>query len=324
MSVDSDVTDIDETDESTEVAQQALVGLCNQLVDQIAAGRAEVAVRQALALSAPPDPPRSREWRDLGPAALGFAQAANPDLPVTPDRRGGHYCDICGCADEKQIQPGPDAEHFGADRCAWMCKDERACEARKLHRYPPRPDLVPEAFLSALGQEDEARAARSRPPAGQQEPPAGQEPAAGQQEPARQEEPPVPGWTFTPFGSMDPLGSFHPAPQYGPYAHTLMNPQHRAHLLSGQPRPHYYGGAHYIAPEGADSQQDGQQGQREPQAGPAVPAAEGLSPGQAEALYGGRGTDLPLVPQAAAVPQRPARRSRGGPRSYYRGKFRGR
>ena len=70
----------------------------------------------------------------------------------TPDRPGGHHCDICGCADQEQIEPGPDKDTFGADSAPWMCTDAnaRACEARARHSYPPRPDLVHGAVLAAL------------------------------------------------------------------------------------------------------------------------------------------------------------------------------
>ena len=298
-----------EIDESTELpvsdaAHDGLVAFCSDLVSQIASGRAEAAVRQELAKTAPPEPPRSREWRHHAALALSTAEAANPDLPATPDRPGEHHCDICGCADEKQIQPGPDAEHFGPDKAAWMCRDERACEARKNHRYPPRADLVPDAVLAALSATDEEHARRR-----QQQAPV---PPAAQQETAQEQET-MPGWQVVPgVGAYNLRGDFIPAPpQYEAYGHTLMNPAHRAHLLSGQARPHYYGGHPGYIPPGVLSggqSPDEVQGGQDRRTG--IPP-EGLSPGQAEALHGGHGIDIQAQSPAApeAIPVRPARRS---------------
>jgi hypothetical protein len=285
-------------------ADAALLGLVNELVDSIAAARyLDLAARHPL--PAPPrDPPRSREWRHLGPRARSMAEGANPDLPATPDRPGKHYCDICGCADPEQIEPGPDKDTFGADDCAWMCTDAnaRACEARKLHRYPPRPDLVPEAMLSAVDADDAARAARQQ----------AQQQAVSAQAAARQQWHP-PGWQVTGNGSWDEFGTWRPnlppaqppvppAPVvHSAYAHTLMNPHNRAHLLSGQQRPHYYGGhPGYIPPgmaEGAEPAAGAPGGQQ------VTPGPEGPQQTPGARLEGG---DVPLG-QTGQMPVRPGR-----------------
>lgn len=114
-----------------------------------------------------------------------------------------------------------------------------------------------------------------------------------------------------------------PVPQWQPYGHTLVNPDNRRHLISGQPRQAIYGGPRIA--EGAVSGQESPQ--EEPDGQPArheIPE-ERLTRGQADSLHGEHPTaDISMVPgkEAAAAPQRPARRP--GRRSYYRGKFRGR
>jgi len=166
-----------------------------------------------------------------------------------------------------------------------MCTDAnaRACEARKLHRYPPRPGLVPEAMLSAVDADDAARAARQQ----------AQQQAVSAQAAARQQWHP-PGWQVTENGSWDEFGTWRPnlpparplvppAPvAHSAYAHTLMNPHNRAHLLSGQQRPHYYGGhPGYIPPGmagGSESAAGAPQGQSAP--GVQQPPAGAPSPGQ--------------------------------------------
>ncbi len=238
-------------------ADAALTALAADLLEELSAGR-------ALELVAGLAPPRSPDWRTLTPRQLSLAESANPDLPATPDRPGAHHCDICGCADSQQIEPGPDKEYFGADKCAWLCKDAnaRACESRKLHRYPPRPDLVPDAVLSAVGADDAGQAARA---AAQQEPQSGK-PAGEQSEPGQQEGWQTPeGWVTTANGSWNARGDWlPPLPAYQAYAHTLMNPAHRSHLLSGSARPHYYAGANYLpaAMYGAEPAQEAPGGQQ--------------------------------------------------------------
>jgi hypothetical protein len=209
------------TDTDTELA---LAGIAASLIDDIVVARSlELAAGLAPA-------PAQRDWRSLGPRARGLAEAANPDYRahgVTPDRPGHEdrtrHCEICG-ATRGTLIPGADGPAG-----AWTCENERECEARKLHRYPPRPDLVPDAVLTALSAQDEAaQAART----GQQ-----QVSEAAEQAVARQMWHP-PGWTpgGPGEGSWDEFGQWHPSlpparpmlpfpPQaHGAYAHTLMNP----------------------------------------------------------------------------------------------------
>jgi hypothetical protein len=284
--------------DDTNDAELALAQVAADLIESISLARAA-----ELAAVLPGKP---RDWRSLGPRARGMAESAGmPREGATPDRPGEHYCDICGCADQDQIEPGPDAEHFGADKAAWMCKDAnaRACEARKLHRYPPRPDLVPEAMLSALDADDAAQAARKQ---------AQQQQAVAAQAAARQQWHP-PGWQVTENGSYDEFGTWRPnlppvhplvppAPVvHSAYSHTLMNPHNRTHLLSGQQRPHYYGGhSGYIPPGlyGAEGHQEAPQGQPVTSGPGGAQAVPGAVPGQP-------GGDRPLGQQQGPVPVLP-------------------
>ena len=319
-------TELD-TGPGTDAAHDALVSLCNDLVNDIATARSEAAVRQALlALSAAPDPPR--DWRTLGPSALGFAKAAAD--PVVPDRAGHEdhqkHCEICGST-RTPLVAGIDGPQG-----AWVCADghERECEARQLKRFPPRPDRVPEAFLTALEREDEIRAARHQQPlAGQQEPP------EQQQEPAGQQLAVPPGWQMpTANGTYDQNGQWRPpvsytppVPRYDPWQHTMRNPQHRQHLVGPVAADLYGHHGYLIDTGGADSPQGGQQ-EPERDTSTGIPPA-GPAPGQQQAAAGvrrdeaghpqagsdargeqqGSGIDTQVIPprHPAAVVQRPAR-----------------
>jgi hypothetical protein len=289
---------------SSDTADAALTALAADLVEELAAGRAlELAAGLA-------DPPRSRGWRTLSPRQLGLAEAANPDLPATPDRPGHEdrrkHCEICG-GTRGELVPGADGEDG-----YWACADERECEARKLHRYPPRPDLVPDAVLSAVGLADQQLLPREPAAAQQPEPESQQEPPESQQEGWQQRQ----GWVSSPFGAWDVNGQRHPAlPRFDAYAHTLMNPVHRMHLLSGQARPHYYAGPNYVPPgmlsgaeplEAAGGPQEGSGGTPAPEASEEELESRGL---HEAARGGGKGTDLqlqqPELPEAAV--QRPSR-----------------
>jgi hypothetical protein len=241
-----------------------------------------------------PAPPR-----ELTPRQLGLSEAANPDLPATPDRPGHEdrrkHCDYCG-GTRSELVPGPD----GADGYR-VCADERGCLARHEHRYPPRPDLVPDAVLSAVGDADEAQAAR-----------AAQQPAP---EPQSQPEPEgwrtPEGWVSTANGSWTARGDWlPPLPAYQAYSHTIAGGAHTGHLLSGQPRPHYYAGANYLpmAVYGAEGHEESTSGQQGSQ--PGIPAPEARR-GAYEAARGAteEGADVPLQQPAEpeAAPQRPAR-----------------
>ena len=301
----TDAASMTETEQSTEAAvsgaDRALVSLCNELVDSIAAGRAiEAQVKLAASRAAEKPPP---DWRDLGPLALGVDHQAAAD-PVVPDRAGHQdrreHCEICGSTRT------PLAAGIDGPGGAWVCADgyERQCEARQLRRFPPRPDRIPEAALSALEREDEVRAARHRqqePPAAQEETDFGEISETG---------------AFTP--PRDPYGRWQPPPP-GPgsgWHHTLRNPQHRSHLLGNDPFMNQLYGraagpgrdAATAAHWGAESPQDGQQ---EASPAPELPDGELDDRGMYEAArgLGGVGGDLPLQPHPdlAASPQRPAR-----------------
>jgi len=263
--------------------------------------------------------------RVMGPREHEVARHANPDYQklrgIPPlDPAAGKWCSYCGNSDPGQLVPGPDHEHGFND---WMCRDEldRHCQARHERRWPPRPDLAEPVLMKLARQADEADAARLS----RQQPAARQEPAAQQET--------MPGWQAVPgVGTYNTKGDFLPAlPQFNPLAHlisggapmphTIAGGAHMGHTIAGMARSRAQG-----QPGVLSGQQDGRQAQREPQqAGREIPA-EGLSPGQAEALYGQRGVDVAMVPgkEAAAAPQRPARvpRDRYGRRRYpqYRGR----
>jgi hypothetical protein len=246
------------------------VSLCSQLIDDLAAARyLELAARHPLP-GPPPAPPRRPAPGELTPTQAHLS--ANRE-EITPDRPGHErWCDYCGST-RADLVPGDDGPEG-----AWVCRDERQCLARKEFRYPPDPSRVPPAFLAAARAHDEAQAARQEParqePARQQEP-AGEEPAepaqSGAEVPVSQDS------SFT--GWYDHLGQWHAPglPQFDAFAHTLMHPHNRTHLLSGQVRPHYYGGPHYVPPGVLSGQQDGAQEepQQEPQqAGKEIPPAQ--------------------------------------------------
>jgi hypothetical protein len=287
----------------TDTAETAFLALAADLAAEIRAGKA-----LELELVAPaPAPPR--DWRSLGPRALGLAEAANPEYRahgVTPDRPGHErHCDYCGST-RAELVPGIDGEDG-----AWTCRDERQCLARKAHRWPPRPDLVPDAVLTALSRADDTQAAQAARTGQQQV----QEAAA--QAVARQMWHP-PGWTSggPGEGSWDEFGTWHPGlppaspllppppAVHGAYAHTLMNPHNRTHLLSGQQRPHYYGGHPGYIPPGVVS---GAQSAAELPGGtvPAAPQDGGQgAPGPVQGQEGGD-VELQHVTHPAALPARP-------------------
>ena len=269
-------------------ADAAFTALAADLLEEISAGR-------ALQLVAGLEPPRSRDWRTLSPRQLSLAD--NHDL-ATPDRPGRPHCAYCGRTGA--LADGPDAEWLG-DKADKFCSDERACIAARERRYPPDPSKVPPALMDLAGRQDDAEAARAaHQQAVQQQEPQSQQPESQQQ--------PVRGLAAY-GGWYDRLGQWHaPAqPQFAAYAHTLMNPVHRSHLLSGQSRPHYYAGPGHIpmavyGSEGHEETSPGQQGSQ-----PGIPA-EGLPDGVRQAIEGrALAADIPVAPAAAAMPQRPVR-----------------
>ena len=291
-------------------AELALAGVAADLIESISLARAaEIAASGVL-----PAPPR--DWRDLGPLVLGLAEAANPDYRqhgVTPDRPGHEdrrrHCEICGST-RTPLVAGADGEDG-----AYICDlgHARECEARKTHRYPPRPDLVPEAVLSAVSAED-ARLARLSAPA-----------PAQQEEPEPEYQPYV---YSNQYGAYDKQGGWHPAPDRfyadawaaSPWGHTLRNPAHHGHLLGPQAAGLYGHGtgrsAYSAAVAGQQAQRSAPGGQGGQRARREIPA-EGLPEGVAAALEGGVGNDVqmqaPELPEGA--PARPARRQR--PRDRY-------
>lgn len=315
-----------ETDET----ELALAQVAADIIESISMARA-----MELAAGLP-----GRE-RVMGPREHEVARHANPDYarlrgipPLDPGAE--KWCSYCGNSKESELVPGPDHEHGFSD---WMCKDslDRHCQARHERRWPPMPEKAEPILMKLARMQDDAAAARQQwgqPHQQEHEPADRQDKPAGQQaEPPSQYAVP-PGWQFaTQNGVYDVHGTWHPPVQlpvappsrFDAYAHTLMNPAHRAHLLSGQPRPHYYGGPHYVPP-GVLSGQEGAQAQHEPEQGRAEVPPERLTPAQAAILDGATGGSgdiqmiQPKTPEGA--PKKPARRP--GRRSYYRGSFRGR
>ena len=281
-------------------AEGALLELASSLVDEVAAARLVLTGHG-------PAPPR-----ELTPRQLGLAGAANPDLPATPDRPGHEdrrrHCDYCG-GTRSELVPGPDGEDGYR-----VCADERGCLARHEHRYPPRPDLVPDAVLSAVGLADQQLLPR-QPAAAQ---------SAQQQEGWWQPQ----GWQVSQYGAYDVNGQWHPAlPRFDAYAHTIAGGAHTGHLLSGQTglrRPHYYAGANYlpVAMYGAEGHEEAPGGQQGGSGGAPAPEAteeELERRGLHEAARGqGGGVDLQAQSPAApeALPVRPAQSQRP-PRDRY-------
>ena len=292
-------------------ADAALTALAADLLEELSAGR-------ALELAAGLAPPRSPDWRTLGPRALGMSEAANPDYAahgVTPDRPGRKSCAYCGRTGD--LEPGPDKDWLG-DKADHFCTDSRACIAARERRWPPRPDLVDSAMLSAVGADDARAAVAARQQADQQQ--AAPEP--------QQEYAVAPGWQYAGAnGSIDANGTWRPpvllpAPPARPAAfrHTL------AHYYGFQATVHtlasHYGAASFVPPVSPDAAQDGSQsatdgpGQASP--APAADRAELERRGLYRAAMGtgdGGGVDLQAQgPQhPAATPVRPARRrSRSG------------
>jgi hypothetical protein len=184
-------------------------------------------------------------------AAEHFAadhRAAGPDRPGA-----GAFCDYCGATENLVHRDGE----------GWGCADTDGCCARRETRFPPDPGRVPEWLLDILAERaapvkaaagpggeaadalaalasdlvDEVAVARAIELAGQL---GGEvlELAAGL--PVQALPPRDPG-----TGQFQP-----PGPQPGvsfSSPHTIAgNPAHRAHLLSGQARPHYYPGPGHI------------------------------------------------------------------------------
>jgi len=282
---------------TTDDAEGALLELASSLVDEVAAARLVLTGHG-------PAPPR-----ELTPRQLGLAGAANPDLPATPDRPGHEdrrrHCDYCG-GTRSELVPGPDGEDGYR-----VCADERGCLARHEHRYPPRPDLVPDAVLSAVGLADQ-QLLRRQPTAAQPAPPV-TAPGAGLPSGGGAE---VPVNEFAAYGGWyDHLGQWHaPAlPQFNAWSHTITGGAHTGHLLSGQTgqrRPHYYAGPAYLpmAVYGAEPAQEtspGGQGsqqasEEELEARHLYEAARGGSPPTADVAF-----QQPAEP--AGGTQRPAR-----------------
>lgn len=300
---------------TTDDAEGALLELASSLVDEVAAARALEAIGLAAGLESPPSA-RPRDWRTLSPRQLGLAESANPDYAehgATPDRPGHadrrRHCEICGGTAGTLI-PGADGEGG-----AWTCADERECEARKLRRYPPRPDLVPDAVLSAVGAADDAEAASA---ARQQ---AAQQQAVAEQAAAEQMASPR-GWgPATPEGTWDEFGTWHPPL---PAARPLVPPvpaAHRhtlAHCYGYQSRVHslatYYGAASHIPASwhdaGSPQEEPGaaapvvlQRGADGVYAAPAAASADELARRSMYEAARGRGSQLADVPMG----QRPVR-----------------
>lgn len=298
----------------TDEAELALAQVAADIIESISLARA-----MELTAGLPGKPP------GLTPRQRDAAFAHNPDYralkgipPLTPG--AGHWCGFCGNPDESQLEIGCDGQKFGT-LDDWICKDQfsRQCTSRRERRWPPRPEMVPEGIMAALAAADEHDAARLS-----RQQPARQQPAQ-QQEPA-QPAAAVPVSQAAAYGGWyDQLGQWHAPglPQWNAWSHTIAGGAHTGHLLSGQQgaqRPHYYAGPGYI-PLGMLSGAEGSQAHRDTST--EIPPY-GVPPGVAEALHGQHGVDVAMVPgkESAAAPHRPARRP--GPRSYYRGKFRGR
>ena len=209
---------------STDIAESALLALASSLVDEVAAARiAEVALSGQA--------PAKRDWRELGPLALGAAEAANPPeyqrrpgpSAVVPLAKSEKACGYCGNPDASQLTEGADQRYGFADD--WLCapEHERACTARRERRWPPDPSKVPAAVLAALSAADDAQAARRQP-------------AARQQHEPRE---PLPGWQESQYGALDTRGGWHPGanPFYAqewaasPWGHSLRHHANRTHLL---------------------------------------------------------------------------------------------
>jgi hypothetical protein len=226
-------------------------------------------------------------------AAARLVLASNGSAPPVPRagkvlpaiRQDKRWCAYCGASGKSaKLVPGPDKDWLG-DQADHFCADEKACISLNRARHgEEEPAPVPAA-------------------------PAAPEPA---QEPAQSPE--VPVNEFAAYGGWyDHLGQFHPPalPQFDAYSHTLMRPENRSHLLSGQARPHYYGGPNYVPPgmlSGAELL-EGSGDTPAPEASEEELERRGL---HEAARSGGKGTDLqlqqPELPEAAVQ-----RRSRQRP-----------
>jgi hypothetical protein len=104
-----------------------------------------------------------------------------------------------------------------------------------------------------------------------------------------------------------------PQPQvHGAYAHTLMNPANRSHLLSGQARPHYYGGANYVHPA-----LYGSEGGQELPGGTVPPAPQDGGQVPPGPVQGAEGGDRPMGQgPGAALPARPGQQWQSPPPEY--------
>jgi hypothetical protein len=215
------------------MSDDALTALCADIIEEITAAKAlELAGGLPTGHDSRPahwtDPDR---WPELTRTQLVLAQAAAD--PVKPGGKQ-QQCDLCGGhGDLVPGVDGPSGYH--------VCADERACEARKNHDYPPRADRVPEALLSAAERADAGSSAGSG---------AGSAAGSGGQ----QHDPPPEERAYVGAygGWYDREGNFH-APgwgqlsafmrsQSGAWSHAISGGAHTGHLLSGQPRPAHYGG----------------------------------------------------------------------------------
>lgn len=210
-------------------ADAALLSLCSELVDSIAAAR-----YLDLAARIPPPVPEPPDWRDLPltPMQQAMAESHNPGYArlkgIPPDRPGAkRYCDYCGSA-SAELAPGDQGGTL-------VCRDSRQCEARKSARWPPRPDLVPPEILKMVGQGDYAQAVRRladwHQAHGNDDVPDRQQPAPGQQ----QELATPAGWQAVPgAGAYNTKGDFLPAlPQWNQLSHLISGGAHMGHTIAG-------------------------------------------------------------------------------------------
>jgi hypothetical protein len=254
-------------------------------------------------------------------ADLAMKFSVNNDQATPEDPSASQWCDFCGNSAPDDLEPGVD----GPERPEMACRDDLLdeCVARRERRYPPDLARVPQwifdaqARLTDEGTRDMIVAACGAALGDYLELMAPAVAAGDELELAAQQQPHFPGWVSTEHGVVNTRGDWFPAPPPNPnlnwahinWQHSLRNPAHRTHLISG--------GARWGAPAAAPPAQAGpaQGGARE------IPPT-GNPPGVEEALHGGHGLDLATQPHPdpAATPQRPARipRDRFGNRRYPR------
>jgi hypothetical protein len=214
-----------------ETADMALAALKRDLIEELALSAAVQLAGGDPGIPAPQPRPRP-----LTPRQLGLAEAANPDLPVTPeDPAAEKWCGYCGNSDEHEFGQ-PDLEHLG-DKAERFCADEHldACLARRTRRYPPRPDLVEPVILELAGHADGQEDEEPTPVLA-----AGQDPAvAARLELARSQ---AGRQEVSDSGSFNPTGGYRaPADPWIPvhfdhWGHTIRGGAHTGHLISGGAR----------------------------------------------------------------------------------------